>query len=54
MKNDSKSEERLIKTVACMGFANTPENDPLFKEAYEVGKALAEAGYVVANGADRG
>lgn len=44
----------MIKTVACLGFANAPEEDPLFKEAFGVGKALAEAGYVVANGGGPG
>lgn len=37
-----------------MGFANAGGSDPLYKEAYGVGKALAEAGFVVANGGGPG
>jgi len=47
-------EERVIKTVSCLGFADADPEDPLFKEAFEVGKALAEAGYRVANGGGPG
>lgn len=49
-----KDDHRLIKTVSCLGFADAQPDDPLFKEAYDVGKALAEAGYVVANGGGPG
>ncbi len=49
-----KNDEKLIKTVACLGFADARPEDPLFKEAFEVGKALAEAGFVVANGGGPG
>lgn len=47
-------ENKLIKTVACLGFADAQPDDPLFIEAYNVGKALAEAGFVVANGGGPG
>ncbi len=47
-------KERIIQTVACLGFADATPEDPLFKEAYEVGKALAKAGYIVANGGGPG
>lgn len=43
-----------IKTVACLGFADALPNDPLYKEAFDVGQALAKAGYVVANGGGPG
>lgn len=46
--------DKMIKTVACLGFADAHEDDPLFKEAYEVGLAVAQAGYVVANGGGPG
>ncbi len=49
-----QTDERMIKTVACLGFANASETDPLFQEAFDAGKALAEAGYVVANGGGPG
>jgi uncharacterized protein (TIGR00730 family) len=52
--DSKKKEEKLIRTVACMGFANAGGSDPLYKEAYGVGKALAEAGFVVANGGGPG
>ena len=45
---------RLIKTVSCLGFADAKEDDPLFKEAFAVGKILAEHNYVVANGGGPG
>jgi uncharacterized protein (TIGR00730 family) len=48
------TEEKKIKTVACLGFADADENDPLYREASEVGKALAQHGYVVANGGGPG
>ncbi|MDO8488292.1 MAG: LOG family protein [bacterium] len=51
---DIKPEERLIKTVSCLGFADATPEDPLFKEAFEVGKALAQSGYTVANGGGPG
>lgn len=49
-----EKNNKLIKTVACLGFANAHEDDALFKEAFDVGKVLAEAGYVVANGGGPG
>lgn len=51
---DEKRDNRLIKTVACLGFADAQPDDPLFKEAYEVGRILAENGFVVANGGGPG
>lgn len=45
---------KLIKTVSCLGFADASPDDPLFKEAYAVGGALAKAGFVVANGGGPG
>ena len=51
---NNKKQEKLIRVVTCLGFADAHEDDPLFKEAYEVGKALATAGYTVANGGGPG
>src|SRR3989344_7037700 len=45
---------KLIKVVTCLGFADAHEDEPLFKEAFEVGRALATAGYTVANGGGPG
>ncbi len=46
--------DKIIKTVSCLGFADASPDDPLFKEAFEVGKALAQAGYIIANGGGPG
>ncbi|HJZ06259.1 hypothetical protein A2634_02310 [Candidatus Amesbacteria bacterium RIFCSPHIGHO2_01_FULL_48_32] len=51
---NNKKQEKLIRVVTCLGFADAHEDDPLFKEAFEVGKALATAGYTVANGGGPG
>jgi len=51
---DEKKDEKLIKTVACLGYANASTEDVLYKDAYGVGKALALAGFVVANGGGPG
>ncbi len=51
---DEKNKTKLISTVTCLGFADAVKGDPLYKEAFEVGKALAKAGYVVANGGGPG
>lgn len=52
MEDPAKS--KLISTVTCLGFADAEKSDPLYKEAFEVGKALAKAGYIVANGGGPG
>lgn len=52
--DEIKPEERLINKVSCLGFADAQPDDPLFKEAYDVGKVLAENGYVTANGGGPG
>ncbi len=42
------------KTVTVFGSARTPENDPYFKKAEEMGRALAKAGYAVVSGGGHG
>ncbi len=54
MPDEVTASERIIKTVSCLGFADAKPEDPLFKEAFAVGKALASAGYVVAQGGGPG
>lgn len=54
MPDPTKVPERMIKTVACLGFADASPDDPLFKEAFAVGEALAKAGYILANGGGPG
>jgi len=49
-----QKNERLIKVVTCLGFADAHREDGLYQEAFEVGKSLAEAGFVVANGGGPG
>lgn len=53
MKNKDMQEKK-IKVVSCLGFADAQPGDSLYQHAYDVGKALAEAGYVVANGGGPG
>lgn len=45
---------RLIKTVTVLGYADARSDDPLYKDAYNVGIALAKAGYIIANGGGPG
>lgn len=54
MPNHIKPEERIIKTVACLGFADCRPGDPLYQEGFDVGKMLAENGYMVTNGGGPG
>src|SRR5947209_6563888 len=46
--------DKSIKTVACLGFADAVPGEALYQEAYDVGYALAKAGYIVANGGGPG
>lgn len=45
---------RKIKQISYFGFADTGPSDPLYKEAYEVAKYLAEKGFVAINGGGPG
>lgn len=49
-----KKDERIIKTVACLGFADALPSDRVFEDAFEVGKMLAKHGYSVADGGGPG
>lgn len=46
--------DKLIKVVTVFGFADAHRDDPLYQEAHGVGKALAEAGFTIANGGGPG
>jgi len=48
------AKDRVIKTVTVLGYADAKSDEPLYRDAYEVGKALAKAGYIVANGGGPG
>ncbi len=50
--NNLKAES--IHQIAIFGSSHTGENSPLYKEAYEVCKKLAEAGYVIVDGGGPG
>jgi uncharacterized protein (TIGR00725 family) len=52
--NISVPSTKLVTTVSCLGFADAGPEDPLYKEAFAVGAALAKAGFVVANGGGPG
>ena len=45
---------KKVKQIAYFGFADAAENDPLYKEAYECSKYLAEKGYIAINGGGPG
>lgn len=40
--------------MTVLGYADAKSDEPLYRDAYEVGKALAKAGYIVANGGGPG
>ena len=54
MSNGGLSKAESIHQVAIFGSSHTKENTPLYKEAYEVGKKLAEVGYVIVDGGGPG
>jgi uncharacterized protein (TIGR00725 family) len=54
MPTNSSKTEKSIKTVSCLGYADCNPGDTLYADAVAVGKALAEAGYIVANGGGPG
>lgn len=45
---------KLIETVACFGSADCKPGEQLYKDAFAVGKILAQAGYKVTNGGGPG
>ncbi|KKS78174.1 MAG: hypothetical protein UV74_C0001G0021 [Candidatus Woesebacteria bacterium GW2011_GWB1_43_14] len=51
---DTAFQRRMIKNVAFFGDANIGESDPTYKDAFEIAKTLAEAGYVIVNGGGPG
>lgn len=52
--NDQEFLKRKIRQIAYFGFADTAENDPLYKEAFECSKYLTSKGYVAINGGGPG
>ncbi|HBC73135.1 hypothetical protein A2379_00090 [Candidatus Amesbacteria bacterium RIFOXYB1_FULL_47_13] len=49
-----KIAEKIIRTVVCLGYADAKPDEELYHQAFAVGKALATAGYMVANGGGPG
>lgn len=45
---------KKIKTVSCLGFADALPHDQVYKDAFEVGKILAQNDYAVADGGGPG
>lgn len=44
----------LIKNIAFFGDANVSKSDPVYKDAYEIAKKLAEEGFTIVNGGGPG
>ena len=47
-------DHKKIKRVAFFGDANIPEEDPVYKDAYEIAKLIAQKGYTIVNGGGPG
>lgn len=54
MSNGSLPKAESIHQVAIFGSSHTADNSDLYKEAFEVCKRLAEAGYVIVDGGGPG
>ncbi len=50
----SKFKRRYIRAISFFGDANISEKDPVYKDAFEVAKILAEEGYTIVNGGGPG
>ena len=44
----------LFKNIAFFGDANLPEEDPVYKDAYEIAKVLGSSGFTIVNGGGSG
>jgi len=51
---DKSKNKKKIKQISYFGFADAAPNDPLYKEAFEVAKYMAEKGFVAINGGGPG
>ena len=51
---DDSLPRPLIKNIAFFGDANIPEQDPVYKDAYEVAKVLGAHRYTIVNGGGPG
>lgn len=53
-EKDKAKKALTVQNVAIFGYADSSENDPLFRDVRAVSKKLAEAGYVVVDGGGPG
>lgn len=44
----------MIRNISILGYSQVDPGDPLYQDAYEVSKVLAEAGYTIINGGGPG
>lgn len=51
---DKHKPRQIIKNIAFFGDAHTSEDDPTYKDAFEVAKNLAEEGFAIVNGGGPG
>ena len=49
-----EKDNRKIKQIAYFGFADSPPEDPLYKEAFECAKFLTSKGYIAIHGGGPG
>jgi len=47
-------QKQLIKNIVFFGDASISENDPVYKNAYEIARTLASDGYLIVNGGGPG
>ena len=48
------NSKQFIKNIAFFGDANVPKSDPVYKDAFQTAKKLAESGYTIVNGGGPG
>lgn len=53
LKNKSL-DKTLIKNIAFFGDSHLPPNSPIYKDAYEIAKTLAEKGFTIVDGGGPG
>jgi len=51
---ENKYQRHLIRNVAFFGDANISKNDPVYKDAFETAKILAENGFTIVDGGGPG
>lgn len=54
MENEKHLPKPLIRNIAFFGDSQLPENSPVYKDAYEIAKALAKEGFTIVDGGGPG